>query len=76
MTIPRFTNASGRPATIGGQPQPQQSESMMLPSPTGVNAMAPIASMSPQDCVYTYNIMPSEYGLRTRLGYKIGRAHV
>jgi len=26
--------------------------------------------MQPQDCIYTYNLMPSEYGLRLRQGYR------
>ena len=26
--------------------------------------------MQPQDCLYTYNLMPSEYGQRLRKGYR------
>ena len=35
-----------------------------------MNAMSPLQTMDDQDCLYTYNLMPNEYGLRTRLGYR------
>jgi len=35
----------------------------------GVNALDALIAMPPQDCIYTYNIMPSEDGLRLRRGY-------
>lgn len=36
----------------------------------GVNALDPLLGMPPTDCIYTYNLMPSEYGLRLRKGYR------
>ena len=36
----------------------------------GVNALDPLISLPPQDCYYTFNLMPSEYGLRLRRGYR------
>ena len=38
------------------------------PSVGGINAVDSLAAMPPQDCLYTYNLMPSEYGLRLRKG--------
>ena len=38
------------------------------PSVGGMNAVDSIAAMPPEDCLYTYNLMPSEYGLRLRKG--------
>jgi len=36
----------------------------------GVNAVDSLMGMSPQSCIYTYNLMPSEYGMRLRKGYR------
>lgn len=36
----------------------------------GVNALDPAIATPPQDCLYTFNLMPSEYGLRLRKGYR------
>ena len=36
----------------------------------GVNALDPLIAIPPQDCFYTFNLMPSEYGLRLRKGYR------
>lgn len=36
----------------------------------GVNAVDSLMMMPPQDCIYTYNLMPSEYGMRLRKGYR------
>ena len=40
-----------------------------LHAPMGsVNTISAGAAMPPEDCIYRYNMMPGEYGLRTRLG--------
>ena len=36
----------------------------------GVNAIDSLMMMPPQDCIYSYNLMPSEYGMRLRKGYR------
>lgn len=36
----------------------------------GVNALDPLINMSPEDCFYTYNLMPAEYGMTLRKGYR------
>jgi hypothetical protein len=36
----------------------------------GVNAVDSLLLMKPEDCIYTFNLMPSEYGSRLRKGYK------
>ena len=35
----------------------------------GINALDSLISMPQQDCIYCWNIAPSEYGLRVRKGY-------
>ncbi len=68
MTIASFTNARGKPnGTV--TPRPQQTQVENLPAPVGMNTMVPIASLGSDDCIYTYNLMPFELGLRTRQGY-------
>lgn len=42
-----------------------------FPSPSGgINAMDSFSNMPPTDCIYTYNMMPSEYGMELREGYR------
>ena len=36
----------------------------------GVNAVDSLLLMKPEDCIYTFNLMPSEYGSRLRKGYR------
>jgi lysophospholipase L1-like esterase len=36
----------------------------------GVNAVDSLLLMKPEDCLYTFNLMPSEYGSRLRKGYR------
>ena len=54
-----------------GQPvQKQTAQTMSVPaSVNGINALDGLMAMQPADSIYSYNIMPSEYGLRLRLGY-------
>ena len=46
----------------------------MLPaskdSVEGIDSVSSLMQMSPSSCLYTYNLMPSEYGLRLRKGYR------
>lgn len=49
----------------------QKSRALTIPSSSGgINAISSFANMPPQDCIYTYNMMPSEYGMRLRKGYR------
>ena len=50
--------------------QPASQAVTVPPSVGGVNALDPLIAMPPQDCIYTYNLLPSEYGLRLRQGYR------
>jgi hypothetical protein len=34
----------------------------------GVNSIAALSQLGPEECMYAYNILPSEQGFRTRLG--------
>lgn len=53
------------------QPEPYALQSITLPAPTGgVNAVDPASAMPVTDCLWAYNLIASEYGLRTRLGYR------
>ena len=36
----------------------------------GINAVDSLMMMPPEDALYTYNLMPSEYGMRLRQGYR------
>lgn len=43
-----------------------------FPSSTGgINSLDNVMQMPPEDCLYCHNIMPSEYGLRLRKGYRL-----
>ena len=35
----------------------------------GINAQDSLMLMKPEDCLFTFNLMPSEYGSRLRKGY-------
>ena len=51
-------------------PAPVVKSTSVPASVGGVNALDSFMMMPGQDCIYTYNIMPVEYGMRTRLGYR------
>ena len=36
----------------------------------GINSVDSLMMMPPEDCIYSYNLMPSEYGMRLRKGYR------
>lgn len=49
---------------------PQLSQNVNLPAPTlGINAVDGLAEMGPRDAIFSYNLYPSQYGLRVRNGY-------
>lgn len=49
---------------------PQTTKSVSLPAPQGgVNRVDGLAAMPPQDAIFLYNMIPSEYGTKVREGY-------
>lgn len=51
--------------------QQKQSQEGLIPAPTkGVDARNPLSAMSPNNCIYAYNLVPEEYGLDLRFGYR------
>jgi len=59
--------------TRGGRFKPAQAvhESYSMPaSVSGINALSSVTAMEPTDCIYCHNLVPSEYGLRLRKGYR------
>jgi hypothetical protein len=53
------------------RPSQQTAQSYNLPpSVGGINALDSLAAMPPTDCVTSHNLMPSEYGMRLRAGYR------
>lgn len=51
--------------------QRQALQSAHIPAPIGgVNTVAPALAMPEGDCVYAYNLIASQYGFRSRLGFK------
>jgi hypothetical protein len=58
----------GRYGTQLGQPS---ITSYTFPAAVGgINAIDSLMLMPPEDAIYTYNLMPSEYGMRLRQGYR------
>jgi len=50
---------------------PVTSKNYTVPSSVGgINSVNALNAMSPTDCIYTYNLMPVEYGLELRKGYR------
>ena len=46
-------------------------ETAHIPAPTGgINAVDPASGIPPSDCVYAWNVIPDEFGLRARTGYR------
>ena len=59
-----------RTLTRYGRTAPPSAQSITYPAPVGgINAYDSLMQMPPNDCLYTYNLMPVEYGLRLRKGY-------
>jgi len=68
MTTPQFA-VRGKPANTRPASQQRTTQEIPLPAPRTINAAGALAGMAPTDCLYTYNLMPTEYGMRTRQGY-------
>lgn len=52
------------------RPVPQTVQSAHIPAPLGgTNTVNPGSAMPTTDCIYQYNLIAGEYGLRTRPGY-------
>lgn len=48
---------------------PATTQTVHVPAPMGgINAIQAAGMMGPGDCIHAYNVIASEYGLRTRLG--------
>lgn len=53
------------------KPQQRLAEVQQIPCPSlGIDTRQSIAKMNPENCHYTYNMMPSEYGMQIRFGYR------
>ena len=51
--------------------QQQNVNAAQIPAPVkGINATASLARMNPEECVYSFNIMPEDFGMRVRRGYQ------
>lgn len=52
-------------------PQQVSHKPNFVPASTGgMNAIQALSMMPAEDCIYCHNLMPSEYGMRTRRGYR------
>ena len=59
----------GRPAL--GRGVKQTAQVTTIPAPMkGMESRTPMSDLSPANCVYTYNIMPAEFGMTVRSGYR------
>lgn len=58
-----------RKGRLGTAFQPTVQDASIPASVGGVNALDSLMGMQATDCIYTYNLMPVEYGLRLRKGY-------
>ena len=47
------------------------SKAVHMPAPVGgINTVTAASAMPPSDCLYLYNLIPFQYGLRVRSGYR------
>lgn len=52
-------------------PSPQELQVTRMPAPIkGMDARAAVGAMQPENCIYAYNLVPAEYGLLIRDGYR------
>lgn len=62
----------GRPSSLIG-PSPQSTRIVPVPAPNaGINAVDSLYTMgerSPEDSIFQYNLIPSQYGTKVRTGY-------
>lgn len=53
------------------KPRPQVAQMNTLPSPIrGIDGRVPVSANNPSVCLYAYNLVPSEYGVQVRNGYR------
>ena len=53
------------------KPAPQTSKVTTWPAPTGgVDVRQPAGAMLPENCLYTYNLLPAEWGMLLRDGFR------
>ena len=53
------------------EPSPAETRPFSQGAPIkGINALDSLFTMGPEDCIYTYNFIPTEYGMRSRPGYR------
>lgn len=45
-------------------------QTVRIPAPIGINSVSGAADMGAGDCLYLYNMVSGEYGLRARTGYR------
>jgi hypothetical protein len=51
--------------------QPQLTQTAFLPAPQGgINAIAGAGNVPPEDALFLYNLIPQEYGVAVRKGYR------
>lgn len=64
--------SGGRPSSLIG-PSPQSTRIEPIPAPnTGINAVDGLLTMGergPEDSIFQYNLIPSQYGTKVRTGY-------
>jgi hypothetical protein len=53
------------------QPSPQNTQCYPIPAPNaGINAVDGLAGMKPDEAIFMFNMIPSQYGSRVRTGYR------
>lgn len=54
-----------------GRPSPKVAQTTKIPAPIGgVDARTILAGGDPMFCIYAYNMLPHEYGMKVRNGYR------
>lgn len=53
------------------QPSPQDTQAIPIPAPNaGINAVDGLVGMKPDEAIFMSNMVPSQYGVRVRTGYR------
>jgi len=66
--MPFYRQTSGNPMYARQQPTAQN---FTIPASVGgVNSLDPYIALPPQDCIYTYNLMPAENGMELRKAWR------
>lgn len=61
----------GGAAGTANRPQQLSSRAERYPAPyKGIDARIALAEGSPNHCIYSFNLIPSEYGMKVRKGYR------